>query len=337
MITILQLMALGDSNEVKMLRTDEHGAQKHLEIDKVSPLLEPLDPNRFRHRKLLYGGVDNPISLNITPQLVYNSISDPDRCSRGLDRAQHAAKSNPYPFINHPAAVPNARADNLSQIAGDVESLTVPKCIRITPRSLDGLRTALDENTMTPPLLFKEAGTEPERANRFLLESMEQIHELERFAFDGRAYYVKPFVDYCSNDGLYRKYRFFVIGSKILPGHLIISDQWAIENDLQAHTGLQNQMAAIQKEEQAFLKAYQKKRLPALIALQEKLGLDYYAVDCSLDADGGLLIFKVDCGAHVFDSTKEEGYYSAKQLSRFNEAVETMLLNKLNNLQVKHV
>lgn len=337
MITILQLMALGDSNEVKMMRTDEHGAQKHLAFDKVSPLLEPLDPNRFRHMKLLYGGVNNPIHLNIRPQLVYNSISDPDRCSRGLERAEHAAKSNPYPFINHPALIPNIRADNLATIASSIEGVTVPRCLRITPRSLAELRTALDENALTTPLLFKEAGAEPEYSEPFLLENRDAFHQLERFAFDGRAYYVTPFIDYRSSDGLYRKYRFFVIGNKILPGHLIISDQWKVKDDLQAHSGFQNQKPVIDKEEQTFLKNYQKKRLPALIALQEKLGLDYYGVDCSLDDKGELFLFGIDCNAHYLDETKEEGYYSAKQKTRFNEAVETMLLNKLKQSQVTHV
>lgn len=336
MITILQLVGLGNTNDVLFLGTDKSGEQRHLEIENISPLLETLDPSRFRHRKLLYGGMENPINLSLTPNIVYNSISDTDRCSRALDRAQHAAKSNPYPFINHPALIPNTRPDKLFQHVAAISGMTAPQCIRITPTSLKDVRTALKENGMTAPLIFKEAETAPGQENDFLLNSMDDLHDLERFAFDGRAYYVTHFIDYRSKDGLYRTYRFYVIGSKILPGHLIISDQWQIQNDLQAHAGMDDKRSTLEKEEKEFLKTYQKKRLPALVALQEKMGLDFYALDCSFDAKGDLILFKVDGGAHYFDTTKEEGYYSSKQLTRYREAVETMIVNKLDKQKVSH-
>jgi len=101
--------------------------------------------------------------------------------------------------------------------------------------------------------------------------------------------------------------------------------------------GVVESISAIEKEEQEFLKAYQKKRLPALLSLQEKMGLDFFAVDCSFNIKGGLLLFKVDCDAHYMDNLKTEGSYSLKQINRFNEAVETMIVNKLKNGQVRHV
>ena len=328
MITILQLMALGNDNEVQFITTDESGEKRFLEIDKVMPILEPLNPGRFRHRKLLYGGLNNSININISPDLVYNSISDPDRCSKALERVQHAAKSNPLPFINHPDIIVNTRPDKLFQIAVHIEGITVPKCIRITPNSLSEVLTLLEKYTLNAPFIFKEAGTNPENKNSFFLESAEDIHQLERFAFDGRAYYVTQFYDYRSKDALYRKYRFFVIGNKIVPGHLIISAQWYITDDMQAHESIKHDLSVIVKEEKSFLKAYQKKRIPALITLQKKMGLDFYAIDCSIDEKGEVLLFNIDCEAHYFERVKKEHYYNDKQIHRYNEAVETMILNK---------
>lgn len=329
MITILQLAGLDDSNQIQFITTDASGERRFLEFGWVSPLLKPLDPNRFQHSKLLYGGINNTIKINFKPDIVYNSISDPDRCTHTLNRVEQAAKNNPYPFINPPNYVLNTRKERLYDITKDIDNIMVPQCLRITPSSLEEVRSTIKEHNMQPPLLFQEAAPAHGATNRFLLESIDELHRLERFAFDGRAYYMRAFVDYRSEDGFYRKYRFFVIGNKILPGHLILSKEWEIKDDLQAHKTLGAELSQIKTEERAFLKAFQKRRIPALLALQERLGLDYFAVNCSFKNDGTLLLFDVSCGEHYLDASKEDDYYSPKQRKRFNEAVETMITNKL--------
>ncbi|WP_345972107.1 hypothetical protein [Sulfurimonas diazotrophicus] len=328
MTTILQLAGLPDSNEIVLETTDEAGARRFLDFAWLSPLLEPLDPARFRHLKLLYGGAENPISVNIRPDVVYNSISDPERCSHALDRAQHAAQSNPYPFINPPANIPRIRSDRLSETVAPLKGITMPKTVRLTPHSLSDVSNTLERSGLRPPLLFREAAAYPERPNHFILESFDDLHALERFPFDGRAYYASAFTDYRSPDGLYRLYRFYVIGDTLLPGHLILSDQWHIRNDAEAHRGLKSKMTGILNEEKAFLKQFRKKSFPALYVLKQQLGLDYFAVECTIDKKGELLLFGIDCNGHYADGTKMQGYYSTKELAQFNQAVEKMLLDK---------
>ena len=328
MITVLQLTALSNTNEVLLVTTDESGQKRFLEIDRISPLLEPLNPSLFQHKKLLHGGVNNPISINIDPDIIYNSVCDPDRCSKALHIVQKAAKENPFPFVNHPDLIDNLREDKLYELSKDIDGLLSPKCIRATPHSLSELQNILQQHAFTPPFLVKEAGTEPELKNQYLFKEGDDFHLLERFAFDGRAYYIKKFHDYSSEDTLFRKYRFFIIGNKILPAHLIVSKQWKVSNDHQAHQDIRD-INAILKEEKEFLKRYQKKRTPPLIKLQKKLQLDFYAVDCAINPQGELLLFGIDGAAHYSEDIKDDGYYTAKQIERYNEAVETMLINKL--------
>ncbi|UFS61798.1 hypothetical protein LOH54_09020 [Sulfurimonas sp. HSL-3221] len=328
MTTILQLAGLPDSNEIVLETTDETGARRFLDFAWLSPLLEPLDPSRFRHLKLLYGGADNPINVNIRPDIVYNSISDPERCLHALDRAQHAARSNPYPFINPPANIPRIRPDRLFEFVSPLKGITMPKTVRLTPHSLSDVQNVLAMSFLKPPILFKEAATYPERPNHYILENFDDLHALERFAFDGRAYYASTFSDYRSPDGLYRLYRFYVIGDTQLPGHLILSDQWYIRNDEEAHRGLKPKMTSVLSEEKAFLKQFKKKSFPILSMLKKQLGLDYFAVECTIDKKGELLLFSIDCNGHYADGTKAQGYYSTKELAQFNLAVEKMLLEK---------
>lgn len=329
MITILQMVGLGDSNEVLLVTTDDSGQKRFLEIPQVSPLLEVLNPKQFRHKKILFGGKSSNIKIDIAPDIIYNSVGDPDRCSQVLQRLQKESKHNDFPYINHPNNISKVRADNLYLLAKDIEGMEAIKTIRIRPRSLSEIVALLDKHDISAPFIVKEAGLEPKESKRYLFNKNDDIHDLERFAFDGRAYYIRPFYDYRSKDRLYRKYRFFVIGEKILPGHLIISKEWYIKDDIEAHKGLENKLSPIEAEEKAFLKKYQKKRFPALLSLKEKLGLDFFAVDCSINEKGKIILFNVDCEAHYFERCKKEGYYLPKQIQRFNEAVETMVVNKL--------
>lgn len=329
MITILQMVGLGNSNEVLLVTTDDSGQKRFLEIPQLSPLLEVLNPQRFRHKKVLFGGESSNIKIEIAPNLIYNSVGDPDRCSQVLQRLQRESKQNEFPYINHPDNVSRVRPDNLYLLAKDIEGLEAIKTLRITPRSLAEVKALLEKHDIGAPFIVNEAGLEPEQSKCYLFKKNDDIHDLERFAFDGRAYYIRPFYNYRSKDRLYRKYRFFVIGDKILPGHLIISKEWYIKDDIEAHKDLKNKISTIEAEEKAFLKKYQKKRSPALLSLKEKLGLDFFAVDCSITEKGNIILFNVDCEAHYFDRCKKEGYYLSKQIQRFNEAVETMVVNKL--------
>ena len=336
MTTILQLAGLPDSNEIVLETTDETGVRRFLDFAWLSPLLEPLNPGRFRHLKLLYGGAENPVSVNIRPDIVYNSISDPERCTLALDRAQHAARSNPYPFVNPPANIPRIRPDLLCRTVAPIKGISMPHTVRLTPRSLADVRKVLETGGLTLPVLFREAAAYPEQPNHHILETLDDLHDLERFAFDGRAFYASDFTDYRSSDGFYRLCRFYVIGETVLPGHLILSDRWYIRSDIEAHKDLGPKLSAVLNEEKAFLKKFQNRKFPALSLLKKQLGLDYFAVECAIDEKGELLLFGIDCNGHYADGTKEQGYHSPKEIEAFNLAVEQMLLAKRYAVKANH-
>jgi len=329
MITILQLTALNDRDEILLITTSDDGTKRFLHVDRVSPLLEPLDPQSFRHKKLLYGGLNNTIDINIKPHVIFNSIGDPDRCSKMLQRVTNIAEKNNFPYINHPAMVPNVKAERLYALSEGIEGLKTPKCVRLRPDSASSLVDTAAEHGITPPYIVKEVGCDPDRKNSYLMEEDAETTALDRFAFDGRAYDVIKYHDYRSKDGLYRKQRFFVIGETIYPGHLIISEKWKVVNDDEAHLGLEKQLKKLKKEEKHFLKRYQTRQFPALLELKQRLGLDFFAVDCHLTDDEQLLLFSVDCEAHYFERLKEDGYYNDKQIHTYNRAVETMIMTKL--------
>ncbi len=57
--------------------------------------------------------------------------------------------------------------------------------------------------------------------------------------------YLIEYVDYRSDDGYFRKYRFIFVGDQILPYHLAIGDGWKLHHD---NTDMANQHGCNRKK-----------------------------------------------------------------------------------------
>jgi hypothetical protein len=120
--------------------------------------------------------------------------------------------------------------------------------------------------------------------------------------------YVIDYIDYRSADGFFRKYRFLFIGEDILPYHLAIGDDWKLHRDAtdMAHH------AWMQDEEERFLRAPEQvfgtAHYAALRVIRDRIGLDYFGIDCGLDLDGDLVVFEVNASMLVHDQNPEFPY-----------------------------
>ncbi len=331
MTRVLQLLAINDDHTVLMKHSGTNGEKRLLQVGTPFPLVDQLNPQRFVHKKLLIGGVNNPFITNIEADIIVNSIGDADRYAHSLEKLDHTAYINHPVIINHPHNIVNTRPDKLYTLLKDSASLLHPKSVKIQPNSLNDVKASLQESSLTAPFIMKEASSPTGRCKRVLVRSDDDFYLLERFAFDGRDYYLSKFIDYRSKDGFYRKYRFYVIGDKIVPGFLIVSKEWEIHNDEQAHQELLKALPAIGEEEKNFLKQFSKKRLHLFKEIKEKTSLDYFAVDCAFDRQNRPVIFKVSSEKHFLSDEKKMGYYSQKQVNALFESFESMLVEKLKN------
>ena len=116
------------------------------------------------------------------------------------------------------------------------------------------------------------------------------------------------YVDYASNDRYFRKYRFIFVGEEILPYHLAIFDDWKVHHD---STDMANQ-PWMQREEAAFLADPRTVFTPAheraLRAVRDRIGLDYFGIDCAIDRRGELLVFEVNASMLVHEDNAEFPY-----------------------------
>ena len=139
-------------------------------------------------------------------------------------------------------------------------------------------------------------------------------------------FYLSRFVDYRSQDGLFRKYRIVFIEGKPYVCHMAISQNWMVHYLSAGMTG------SVEKriEEAHFMETFDDKfalkHQQALCSIPEKLGLEYVGIDCGETPEGDLLIFEVDSSMtiHAMDPI-EDFPYKHTQLRKVFNAFRTLL------------
>jgi glutathione synthase/RimK-type ligase-like ATP-grasp enzyme len=142
-------------------------------------------------------------------------------------------------------------------------------------------------------------------------------------------FFVSRFVDYAGDDGLFRKYRIVLVDGRPYACHMAVADRWDIWY-LNAGMALSESKRL---EEERFMRSFDSdfalRHQGALAAMADRIGLDYFTVDCAENRNGELLIFEADNTAVVHNMDSPEVYpYKAPQMRRIFEAFAAMLYRR---------
>ncbi|MBR0721574.1 tetratricopeptide repeat protein [Bradyrhizobium manausense] len=266
---------------------------------------------------LLPGSQPDVALLAHEADVVVNLVSDADQGADVLPVATALARGLGKPVVNDPAKIENTTRDATALALADVAGCRVPRTLRIVAG--EGLPDGLD---LAFPVLARQAGMH----GGDVFEKLDDIAALTAFltAHAGHDRYLIDYIDYRSADGFYRKYRFLFIGEEILPYHLAIGDDWKLHRDAtdMAHH------AWMQSEEEGFLRApgqvFGPSHDAALRVIRDRIGLDYFGIDCALDLDGQLVVFEVNASMLVHDQNPEFPYKDP-YIRRIKVAFEGML------------
>jgi tetratricopeptide (TPR) repeat protein len=252
--------------------------------------------------------------------VVVNLISDADL---GLDLIAPLGElvaNLRKPVINHPALILGTDRESISKRLSGVQGVVMPRSIRFNAADL--LYRLRGGERHTFPLIARHAGTHGGEK----MEVVETSDALEAFveAEAGNALYLTDFVDYSSPDGFFRKYRFIFVGEEILPYHLAIGDGWKVHHISTRMTELE----WMRNEEQAFLdepgSVFAPAAMTALSLIRRIIGLDYFGIDCALDADGNVVVFEVN--ATMLIHFHNQGFdYKTPHVLKIKAAFEQLL------------
>jgi hypothetical protein len=139
-------------------------------------------------------------------------------------------------------------------------------------------------------------------------------------------FFVARFVDYASDDGLFRKHRVVFVDGQPYACHMAIADRWDI---WYLNAGMM-ESATKRLEEETFMRTFDigfaRRYRTALAGMATRIGLDYFTVDCAENKRGELLIFEADNTAVVHNMDSPQLFpYKPPQMRMIFEAFAAML------------
>jgi glutathione synthase/RimK-type ligase-like ATP-grasp enzyme len=141
-------------------------------------------------------------------------------------------------------------------------------------------------------------------------------------------FYIAPFVDYRSPDGLFRKYRIALIGGRPFACHMAISQHWMIHY---LNADMKNDPVKRAEEAQLFAtfdRDFAVRHATAFSAIAERVELEYLPIDCGETKDGRLLVFEMGAGMIVHSMDPPDLFpYKRPQMEKVFKAFQTMLQN----------
>jgi hypothetical protein len=258
--------------------------------------------------------------------------SDSPQSSAALAEIIRLAPRWPRPLVNPPHLIANLDRDKLHRLLQGIEGIDIPATIAVSREQLEEVaESKASLGTVAQgaafPIIVRPRGSHAGRGLAKLTDAAEM-----RAYLDGnlqREFFVSRFVDYASADGLFRKYRIVVLDGKTYPCHMAIADQWDI---WYLNAGMSFSEAK-RAEEAAFMRTFDDgfaaRHGAALSHMIERVGLDYFLIDCAENRKGELLIFEADNTAVVHNMDSPQLFpYKPPQMRRIFKAFATMLADR---------
>jgi glutathione synthase/RimK-type ligase-like ATP-grasp enzyme len=245
--------------------------------------------------------------------------SDSEECRDALRRIERAAPRWPRPLLNPPQRVGNLDRDKLHRLLQGIKGLDIPATEAVTRVQLSDLA-----QPQRFPLIVRPRGSHAGTG----LARIGDHAALGRYLSERPEpeFFVTRFVDYANADGLFRKYRIVFIDGRPYACHMAIADRWDI---WYLNAGMAYSDSKRQEEAnfmQDFDRAFAVRHRRALAAMADRIGLDYFTVDCAENKNGELLIFEADNTAVVHNMDSPEMFpYKALQMRKIFEAFASML------------
>ncbi len=273
---------------------------------------------------VLPGSADMAQRLSDSVDIIFNSVSDPDSASAGFADLTRLVDSVDKPVLNRPDRIQATRRNWMRELLGPIEGCVVPWTLRCAAGDVGA--AADFARAAGYPVLVRPVGS---HGGDGLVKIDTEIDLQAVLSAYGDSYVTK-FHDAKSDDGWYRKYRLIIVDGAILPYHLAVNDHWLVHY-FRAPT---SEMSAFRDEEVLFLDEPEQTMGPvayaALLRIAQTVKLDFFGIDCAVDASGRLLVFECNATMLVRDG-EQPNIVTAKgeAARRIRDAVTAMIERRI--------
>jgi hypothetical protein len=261
--------------------------------------------------------------------------SDSAECVEALRKIDSMAARWPRPLLNPPRLIRNLDRDKLHRQLAGISGLEIPSTVCMSRSQLsETARTGFADAAadLQFPVIVRPRGSHAGVG----LARLDDGGMVERY-LAGRQeqeFFVARFVDYAGEDGLFRKYRIAFVDGQPYACHMAIAERWDI---WYLNAGMAFS-ASKRSEEERFMRDFDGdfaiRHRAALAAIAERVGLDYFTIDCAVNRSGELLMFEADNTAvvHNMDSPKIFPY-KPPQMRKIFDAFAAMLYRRAGRCQ----
>ncbi|MDR3512836.1 MAG: hypothetical protein P4L73_14465 [Caulobacteraceae bacterium] len=236
----------------------------------------------------------------------------------------------PAPLLNGDALkIAALTRDGVCQRLAGAPQLLAPPAVRIDREGL--ARIAAGEAALAAalpdaafPIIARPIGSHAGTG----LEKLDDAAALGAYlqGQPGELFYISPFVDYASQDGLFRKQRIALIKGRPYVCHLAVSAHWMVHYLNAAMLDNAENRAFEARFMETFDQDFAVRHREAFAAMAERIGLDYFAIDCAETRDGRLLLFEADVAMIVHDMDPPDLFaYKKPQMRKVFDAFQAML------------
>jgi glutathione synthase/RimK-type ligase-like ATP-grasp enzyme len=278
---------------------------------------------------LLPEGSSDPVPEH---DVLFVALSETEDNKLLLDDLPEALKDWPRPVVNRPDRIRRVARDTASRLLADMPEIAMPPTLRADRDALKLIAgNTVPVDALLPGFAFPLIVRPLDSHAGHDLQKIETPAELADYLTGVAAttFYVSPFIDYRSSDGLFRKFRIVLIEGKPFACHMATSSDWMIHY-LNAGMG---ESAAKRAEEERFMTTFDndfaRRHAAALRAIHDRMDLEYVCIDCAEMADGRLLIFEVDHAMVVHALDPVSVYpYKRPQMQKIFQAFRDMLARR---------
>jgi hypothetical protein len=233
------------------------------------------------------------------------------------------------PVLNDPRKVLQLSRDGVSALLAGAPDIRIPATVRVAPDLLAALgRGEVELAELLPdgsfPVIARPLNSHAGKGLAKLDTPAAIATYLALQPADG--YYLSSFVDYRGADGMFRKYRIVMIDGRPYVCHMAVSAHWMIH-----YLNADMRESAGKRAEEAhafatFDEDFARRHAAAFAAMFERIGLDYFAMDCAETPDGRLLVFEADTAMIVHAMDPPDIFpYKPPQMRRIFAAFQDML------------
>lgn len=286
----------------------------HFDVNKF------IDPKTVDIARLFVSDSDN--FRNAVKQLgqydlVINCIADMEVCANALALLTQFERFN-HDIINPPSAILNtSRVDVYQQLS--------PLPLKIAETNIFHGNAQFATYNSGFPALARPLGSST-GIGLVKLEDQQSFDHYLKYS-RGEVLNICPFIDFKSADGLYRKYRVFVIDGEIYPEHCVAHNHWNVHSS--SRLTLMNNDDELRSQEQVFVDDYTSvlsdRHIAVIKEIHSALQLDYFGIDFSITPDDELLVFEANAGMRVNSDYVQSFEYLVTPIQRIVNAFKKMI------------